>query len=97
MLLAQSRNDVKVWETFAGFIAFLLKGNILTYDEFESQCMDFYRKEWDQVGCSFDFFFREYLNSFDFRGLSIILPHFFTNSWIVIGMTVGALTSSPCF
>ncbi|XP_018572391.1 codanin-1 [Anoplophora glabripennis] len=48
MLLAQSCNNVKVWETFASFAAFLLKEDILKPEEFELQCTEFFRKEWDQ-------------------------------------------------
>lgn len=49
MLLAQPGNDLRVWETFASVTAFLLKEDVLTPEQFESQCTDFYRKEWDQV------------------------------------------------
>ncbi|KAJ8916530.1 hypothetical protein NQ315_000172 [Exocentrus adspersus] len=69
MLLAQSCNDIVVWESYAVFVAFLLEENVLTCDELEAQCAGFYRKDWDQVtlGC-FTAFQRKFLDCYRHGG-----------------------------
>lgn len=49
MLMRQSDNNELVWSNLAKLVAFLIKANVLSSDNFEFQCTAFYQKEWDQV------------------------------------------------
>lgn len=48
-IMARSHNVDIAWDNFANFVAFLIKENILSSSAFESQCTEFYRRDWDEV------------------------------------------------
>lgn len=56
-ILGQSKDKKVTWEAFAKFCAYLIKHNLLSCENFESQCTGIFRTEWDQVGSvvHFDF------------------------------------------
>lgn len=68
MLLAQSSNVARSWDTLAKFATFLLKENLMTCETFETQCVGIFKREWDATSSKyitrcFNAFLKEYLNS----------------------------------
>lgn len=49
MLMAQPCNDEFVWSNMAKFVAFLIRAEVLSCDNFEFQCTAFYQKNWNTV------------------------------------------------
>lgn len=49
MLMAQPCNDKIVWINMARFLAFLIKTEVITCDNFEFQCTAFYQRNWNVV------------------------------------------------
>ncbi|KAJ8956312.1 hypothetical protein NQ318_015049 [Aromia moschata] len=49
MLLAQSGDPRRAWEAYAGFVARLIGENVLSCDDFGSQCTGFFRSDRDQA------------------------------------------------
>lgn len=49
MLLAQSGNVAKSWDTLAKFSVFLLNQKLMTSETFETQCVGIFKHEWDAV------------------------------------------------
>lgn len=47
MLLAQSSDVGKAWDVLAKFTAFLLKEQMMTCENFETQCVAIFRNKWD--------------------------------------------------
>lgn len=47
MLLAQSNDVTKSWDTFATFSAFLLKEKLMTCECFEAQSVGIFKHDWD--------------------------------------------------
>ncbi|KAG5895355.1 hypothetical protein JTB14_003152 [Gonioctena quinquepunctata] len=49
MLLNQSRNQKSAWYSFSEFVAFLIKHNVISCDNFQNQCTGFFKRNWDQA------------------------------------------------
>lgn len=70
MIMAQPCNDKLVWTSMARFVAFLIKREFVSCDNFEFQCTAFYQKNWNAVIINYLLFFRiiSYLYTFCYEG-----------------------------
>ncbi|XP_056639601.1 codanin-1 [Diorhabda sublineata] len=65
-LMNDSKNQRASWKAFAELVALLIIENVVRCDNFESQCIAFFRKDWEQaVVNNVCYFMREFVKIFN--------------------------------